>query len=346
VRAQSILESAQIVRDHGHPIRRRAGRRAPLPAPQAHKHPRFLRQIIPRYSGGQFTAPGLGHLAALTATTALALWSYLLCVFCDPGRVPPGWEPDPESGAAAVQVKRRGGGGPRHCSKCAAPKPPRAHHCRRCGRCVTRMDHHCVWVNGCIGHGNYRAFLLLLLYLTAAATHALCLLLALDAALVALALGLDEDSRAAAAAVSGGALAAEGGGGARGGELGAAAAARRRVGWRGPLWAHCCLQVFATAAALPIVSTLAMLLAWNLRLLGRNTTTIEHHEGVNASTPGAGLDPAGARRPAAGRKNPFDLGGFLANAAAVLGEDVGGWVLPLRPAAEGDGLAFPTAPPE
>lgn len=44
----------------------------------------------------------------------------------------------------SVTVKRSNGG-PRWCSKCAAPKPDRCHHCRQCHRCITRMDHHCPW---------------------------------------------------------------------------------------------------------------------------------------------------------------------------------------------------------
>ena len=51
------------------------------------------------------------------------------------------------------------GGEARFCTKCERHKPPRAHHCRLCRRCVLRMDHHCPWINGCVGHGNYRVFL-------------------------------------------------------------------------------------------------------------------------------------------------------------------------------------------
>ena len=50
------------------------------------------------------------HEYALTATTSLALGMYLCCVYRDPGRVPAGYAPDPESAAARgalVELKRR-----------------------------------------------------------------------------------------------------------------------------------------------------------------------------------------------------------------------------------------------
>ena len=60
------------------------------------------------------------HEYALTATTSLALVMYLCCVYRDPGRVPAGYAPDPESAAARgalVELKRKGGS--RFCKKCA-----------------------------------------------------------------------------------------------------------------------------------------------------------------------------------------------------------------------------------
>lgn len=48
----------------------------------------------------------------------------------------------------------------------------RAHHCRRCGACVARMDHHCIYAANCVGAGNHKQFLLLLLYSGACAAHA------------------------------------------------------------------------------------------------------------------------------------------------------------------------------
>lgn len=50
------------------------------------------------------------------------------------------------------------------CRTCHFYKPPRSKHCSICKRCVARCDHHCVWVNNCLGRGNYCWFLALLLF--------------------------------------------------------------------------------------------------------------------------------------------------------------------------------------
>ena len=52
----------------------------------------------------------------------------------------------------------------RFCGECQLPKPPRAHHCSICQVCVLSMDHHCPWVAGCVGLGNYRYFVLFMLW--------------------------------------------------------------------------------------------------------------------------------------------------------------------------------------
>ncbi|ROT34882.1 DHHC zinc finger domain-containing protein [Sodiomyces alkalinus F11] len=49
------------------------------------------------------------------------------------------------------------------CRTCGFLKPPRSKHCSICKRCVARLDHHCIFINGCVGYGNHRWFVLLLL---------------------------------------------------------------------------------------------------------------------------------------------------------------------------------------
>ncbi|KAK5163951.1 palmitoyltransferase swf1 [Saxophila tyrrhenica] len=51
------------------------------------------------------------------------------------------------------------------CSTCNLTKPARSKHCSLCGTCVAMCDHHCPWINNCVGRGNYRYFLALLLSL-------------------------------------------------------------------------------------------------------------------------------------------------------------------------------------
>ncbi|KAG0351436.1 palmitoyltransferase for Vac8p [Podila minutissima] len=52
----------------------------------------------------------------------------------------------------------------RYCQKCKFEKPDRTHHCSSCKRCVLKMDHHCPWLNNCVGHNNYKAFFLFVLW--------------------------------------------------------------------------------------------------------------------------------------------------------------------------------------
>lgn len=53
-----------------------------------------------------------------------------------------------------------------HCTICQFSKPARSKHCSLCRVCVARADHHCIWVNNCLGWGNYKHFLALLLSTT------------------------------------------------------------------------------------------------------------------------------------------------------------------------------------
>jgi hypothetical protein len=58
------------------------------------------------------------------------------------------------------------------CRTCQFPKVARSKHCSICRRCIARADHHCVWVNNCLGRGNYKYFLGLLLSITSLLVYA------------------------------------------------------------------------------------------------------------------------------------------------------------------------------
>ncbi|XP_052199242.1 probable protein S-acyltransferase 15 isoform X2 [Diospyros lotus] len=114
-----------------------------------------------------------GSLNALifTLLASLCVFSFSICVLTEPGHVPSTYVPDVEDIGASDQGSTKTGVQGRHCDKCSAYKPPRAHHCRSCRRCILKMDHHCKWINNCVGYRNYKAFLVLLLYATMATIY-------------------------------------------------------------------------------------------------------------------------------------------------------------------------------
>mgnify|MGYP001003417434 CR=1 FL=1 len=61
-------------------------------------------------------------------------------------------------------IERKKYGGVRMCQRCLRTKPDRCHHCSQCNKCILKMDHHCPWVANCIGFGNYKYFINMLLY--------------------------------------------------------------------------------------------------------------------------------------------------------------------------------------
>ncbi|CAL8467673.1 g7211 [Coccomyxa elongata] len=58
-----------------------------------------------------------------------------------------------------------------YCLECQDVKPPQTHHCSRCKTCVMDMDHHCIFLNNCVGRGNIRHFILLLVFLIVSCTY-------------------------------------------------------------------------------------------------------------------------------------------------------------------------------
>ena len=51
-----------------------------------------------------------------------------------------------------------------YCSKCQVYTPPRSRHCDICDTCILKRDHHCLFTGCCIGHFNYRYFVLCAVY--------------------------------------------------------------------------------------------------------------------------------------------------------------------------------------
>ncbi|KAF9567799.1 palmitoyltransferase PFA4 [Agrocybe pediades] len=124
--------------------------------------------IIWPWYGGVLSVELLTLLVPFNIFVGLLLWNYFLCVFTDPGRVPPGWRPDTNSDGYEVKKLT---GTPRYCRMCENYKPPRAHHCRQCNRSVLRMDHHCPWINNCVGHFNYGHFIRFLFFVDVACSY-------------------------------------------------------------------------------------------------------------------------------------------------------------------------------
>ncbi|XP_061347060.1 probable protein S-acyltransferase 15 isoform X1 [Gastrolobium bilobum] len=117
---------------------------------------------------GLQSSPGTLNFSIFTVFASLCLFSFFVCVFTDPGRVPSSYVPDVEARTHDFAKDRAEG---KKCDKCFAYKPPRTHHCRVCRRCILKMDHHCLWINNCVGYWNYKAFFAFTLYASVASAY-------------------------------------------------------------------------------------------------------------------------------------------------------------------------------
>ena len=87
---------------------------------------------------------GFYFFVACNSLHIIQLFTYLRCIFTDPGIMKPGQEPITKS----LNVKHV------VCEKSKVWKPQRAHYSRDMQCCVFKLDHHCPWINNCVGHRN------------------------------------------------------------------------------------------------------------------------------------------------------------------------------------------------
>ncbi len=51
----------------------------------------------------------------------------------------------------------------KYCITCRIMRPNLASHCKDCDNCVLEFDHHCFWMGNCVGKGNLREFILMMI---------------------------------------------------------------------------------------------------------------------------------------------------------------------------------------
>mmetsp|Transcript_16484 Transcript_16484/g.64315 ORF Transcript_16484/g.64315 Transcript_16484/m.64315 type:complete len:318 (-) Transcript_16484:488-1441(-) len=97
------------------------------------------------------------HLVCFVIAFLFTLFSYYVVWTVQPSTIPKDWTPAPGAIDPLSPDNKI-----RYCSDCQMYQPPRAYHCEHCKRCVLMKDQHCVWVNGCVGFGNTKAYTLFL----------------------------------------------------------------------------------------------------------------------------------------------------------------------------------------
>jgi len=124
----------------------------------------FIREILQIAGKSELATT---YLIIFNTLWGLALLSYFQAHSSDPGIVPDRWHKFVQSMGDALPVavaKSEWQPGLATWCKTCGPRPERSHHCSLCGICVLRMDHHCPWICNCVGIGNHKFFLLLIVY--------------------------------------------------------------------------------------------------------------------------------------------------------------------------------------
>lgn len=189
----------------------------------------------------------------------------------------------------------------RYCLVCQYPKPDRCHHCSICKRCRLKMDHHCVWLNNCVGHCNYKLFVLTMFYgilLSSFTVITLAQQLIYDAANDSL--SLNQVQMLIVAVLGFG--------------LGVAATALFVYHW---FW-----------LASKNKTTIEDLDEQEDRMKARRLARYQQSRGLQVENP-------------VRRGNPYDLGSRKDNLKATIGQNPKLWIVPLPDKSNGDGLWYP-----
>jgi len=95
---------------------------------------------------------------------SMFLTCYARAILTSPGEVPdtPEWRLGSAHMPSTCELKITGER--RICKWCMKYKPDRCHHCRVCKTCILKMDHHCPWIMNCVGWGNHKYFMLVVIY--------------------------------------------------------------------------------------------------------------------------------------------------------------------------------------
>ncbi|KAL4325030.1 hypothetical protein GQ457_11G007370 [Hibiscus cannabinus] len=94
---------------------------------------------------GLMTSPGMINAFVYTGVAVMCVFNYAVAILADPGRVPSTYMPDIEDSKFNIHE-------------------------------IKRKDHHCVWINNCVGHANYKAFFVFVVYAVIACFYSLVLL--------------------------------------------------------------------------------------------------------------------------------------------------------------------------
>ncbi|ORX54748.1 ankyrin [Piromyces finnis] len=90
---------------------------------------------------------------------------FLYCVNSNPGYLTKEYSMENSKYKNLSSLVYNGGEIKKYCYTCELmkPKSSKVKHCKICNKCVCRFDHHCTFINNCVGAGNHKTFIYLLI---------------------------------------------------------------------------------------------------------------------------------------------------------------------------------------